>query len=283
MDTRVFEFARQRRQDPETRRDAHHPRLFVTAAAAYAALSGFVGLARVDIGVAHAAGLLSGQSHPVAAVAGGIAGAGPAATGALSATTGAVGAATGAAGAAATGTLGATTGAVGAATSTIGTAATSTLGAATSAIGTTTTTIGTAATDTLGAATSAIGTTTTTIGTAATDTLGAATGTLGAAGTALGATTGTTPFVATSSADDANALAALEDSGFVAPGDGPIWLKARAPNSTGAPCREYVQSVMVNNAAVDATAVVCKQPWGRWRVVVPPIAALTLPVHTVEK
>src|SRR5487761_715070 len=239
MDTRVFEFARQRRQDPETRRDAHHPRLFVTAAAAYAALSGFVGLARVDIGVAHAAGLLSGQSHPVAAVVGGIAGAGPAATGALSATTGAVGAATGAAGAAATGALGATT--------------------------------------------SAIGTTTTTIGTAATDTLGAATGTLGAAGTALGATTGTTPFVATSSADDANALAALEDSGFVAPGDGPIWLKARAPNSTGAPCREYVQSVMVNNAAVDATAVVCKQPWGRWRVVVPPIAALTLPVHTVEK
>ncbi|HUZ34058.1 MAG TPA: hypothetical protein VMV19_18420 [Xanthobacteraceae bacterium] len=261
MGTRLLEFARQRRQYPETRKDTRYIWLFVAAAASCAALPGFVGLARVAIGVAHAAGLLSGQSHPVAAVVGGIAGAGPAATGALGATTSAVGAATGAAGAAATGALGATTSAVGAAT-----------GAA-----------GAAATGALGATTSAIGTTTTTIGTAATDTLGAATGTLGAAGTALGATTGTTPFVATSSADDANALAALEQSGFVAPGDGPIWLKARAPNSMGAPCREYVQSVMVNNAAVDATAVVCKQPWGRWRVVVPPIAALALPVHTVEK
>lgn len=47
---------------------------------------------------------------------------------------------------------------------------------------------------------------------------------------------------------------------------GRIGLAARSLNSTSQPCREYVQTVIINNAAIHATVIVCKRLWGAWHV-----------------
>lgn len=286
----------QRRQGFAARRRAFNPWLVATVAACCAVSPRFVGLSRMDIGVAHAAGLVSGQNHPAAAVVTGLVGsvgaAGTAATGAVGAATGAVGAAamgavgattgavdaaTSATGAAASGAVGATTGAIGATTGAAGAAAKGAVGATTSTVGAVTDTVGTAATNTVGAATNAISTATTTIGTAATGTLNATTGAIGGVVATAGAVNPTLAL------DDTNALAALQASGFVTPNGDPILLKASWVDSTGEPCRKYVQRVMVNHAAVQATAVVCKRPWGTWHVITPVLGARPLPQQAAER
>lgn len=81
-------------------------------------------------------------------------------------------------------------------------------------------------------------------------------------------------------ADDTNALTAPQADGFATPNGGPIGLAARSINSTGEPCREYVQTVMINNAAIHATAVVCRRPWGAWHVITRPKSANIRPRST---
>lgn len=272
MHTTILVFPPRRcRRSFAARRRPVNPWLIAAIATCCAISPRFVGLSRMDIGVAHAAGSLSSQGHPVAAVVSGLvggAGAGTAATGAIGAASGAVsaraigavGAATGAVGAATSATGAAASGAVGATTGAVGAAAKGALDATTSTVGAVTDTVGTAATSTSGSATSTISTATTTTGTAATDS---------AVDRAL-------------TLDDADALAALQASGFVTPNDDPIWLTASWLDSTGEPCRKYVQRVMINNAAIQATAVVCKRPWGTWHVT-PVIGTQAVPQQAAEQ